>query len=257
MNIKLKDLSEQDTIELLGPNKMIHFGYRGSISHGMYVPSSDPNSIDDKDVMGVFLYPPEYYIGLKEGKGVHERFIGCWDSVSYELRKFTKLCLKGNPNVLGILWLDDEFVIDETESFKKLKSVRHAFASKQAYHSFVGYAGGQLKRMTHLAFEGYMGEKRKSLVQKFGYDCKNAAHLIRLLRMGIEFLTEGTLYVKRKDSQELLAIKRGEWNLEEVKEEARKLFDFAKQAYLSSPLPAQPDNELVGQIMMEIIKASL
>lgn len=24
-------------------------GYRGSIAHGMYVPNSNPNSIDDKD----------------------------------------------------------------------------------------------------------------------------------------------------------------------------------------------------------------
>jgi len=37
---------------------------------------------------------------------------------------------------------------------------------------------------------GYLGDKRKQLVLKHGYDAKNAAHLIRLLRMGIEFLTK-------------------------------------------------------------------
>jgi DNA relaxase NicK len=46
---------------------------------------------------------------------------------------------------------------------------------------------------------GYMGKKRRELVVRVGYDAKNAAHLIRLLRMGIEFLTEGTLYVERAD----------------------------------------------------------
>ena len=44
---------------------------------------------------------------------------------------------------------------------------------------------------------GYMGQKRRELVRRVGYDDKNAAHLIRLLRMGIEFLTEGTIYVER------------------------------------------------------------
>jgi len=34
---------------------------------------------------------------------------------------------------------------------------------------------------------------------RVGYDSKNAAHLIRLLRMGIEFLTEGKMYVERAD----------------------------------------------------------
>jgi len=58
---------------------------------------------------------------------------------------------------------------------------------------------------------GYMGKKRRELVRRVGYDAKNAAHLIRLLRMGIEFLTEGTLYVERPDAAELLDIKRGVW----------------------------------------------
>lgn len=57
-----------------------------------------------------------------------------------------------------------------------------------------------------------MGERRKALVRRHGYDTKNAAHLIRLLRMGIEFLQSGELLVDRSghDAGELLAIKRGE-----------------------------------------------
>jgi len=53
--------------------------------------------------------------------------------------------------------------------------------------------------------------KRRELVRRLGYDAKNAAHLIRLLRMGIEFLTEGTLHVERVDAPELLDIKHGAW----------------------------------------------
>jgi hypothetical protein len=30
----------------------------------MYVPKSDPDSIDDKDVMGVYIGPLEHYLGF-------------------------------------------------------------------------------------------------------------------------------------------------------------------------------------------------
>jgi len=67
-----------------------------------------------------------------------------------------------------------------------------------------------------------MGTKRKMLVEKYGYDCKNAAHLIRLLRMGVEFLKDGRLYVMREDAKQLIEIKRGEWTLEQVKAVVRQ-----------------------------------
>ena len=35
------------------PFSPIIVGYRGSIAHGMYLANTDPNSIDDKDIMGV------------------------------------------------------------------------------------------------------------------------------------------------------------------------------------------------------------
>jgi hypothetical protein len=34
----------------------------------MYVPKSDPDSIDDKDVMGVYIAPIEHYLGLAGGR---------------------------------------------------------------------------------------------------------------------------------------------------------------------------------------------
>ena len=117
---------------------------------------------------------------------------------------------------------------------------RSLFVTKHIYHSFTGYAHGQLSRMTKFEHKGFMGDKRKKLVEKFGYDCKNASHLIRLLRMGIEFLNEGELYVFREDAPQLLEIKRGEWTLERVKEEAERLFKRAEEAYDRCILPAQP-----------------
>ena len=254
MSYELKGMSEKERKELIPPD-LIFLGYRGSIAHGMYLPNTDPNSIDDKDIMGVYLSSPPNYIGIKKEKDVREKWYKEWDCVYYELLKIVSLLIKGNPNVLCTLWLDKQYVLHSSEEWERLVSIRDAFACKNVYHSFCGYAHGQFHRMTHMAFDGYMGEKRKALVEKYGYDCKNAAHLIRLLRMGIEFLTEGVLYVERKnDATQLLEIKRGEWTLEQVKNEAEHLFRLCEEAYVRSPLKAQPDIEKINSVCVDILR---
>jgi len=230
--------------------------YRGSIAHGMYVPNSDPLSFDDKDTMAICVPPKSHYMGLKEfgSRGTQEIKRNEWDIVVYEARKVMSLLKQGNPNVLSLLWVNENHIIKNTPSGKMLRERRDLFVGKHVYRPFVGYAHAQLHKMTACAFEGYMGEKRKSLVEKFGYDTKNAAHLIRLLRMGIEFLTEGELYVERHDAAQLLEIKRGAWTLEQVKDEANRLFSRAEEAYINSTLPAQPDAEAISELCVRMVE---
>lgn len=239
---------------ILKPPTTILAGYRGSISHGTYVPQNDPNSIDDKDVMCIVIPDLDHYFGLKNfgSKGTKEIKKEEWDVVVYEFKKYISLLLKSNPNVLALMWLEENDYITRSDLGDLLIKNRELFVSKKAYHSFSGYAHGQAHRMTHMAFEGYMGEKRRKLVKKYGYDTKNAAHLIRLLRMGIEFLTEGKLFVKRQDASQLLEIKKGEWTLDKVQEESDRLFKLAEEAYIRSPLPSEPDYDKVNQLCLEI-----
>ena len=284
---------------------MIFLGYRGSIAHGTYAPSSDPNSIDDKDLMGVFVAPVEHYLGFGR-RETYEKWMGEWDTVSYELRKYVRLLLKSNPTLLSMLWLKNEHVLLATPTWERLVENRHLFVSRQAYHSFVGYARSQIRKMTrlakpkettekelelvgdeinfregrtvndpmfkHLDYEtyslnnlrayrnalrgqtGYMGQKRKSLVEKYGFDTKNAAHTIRLLRMGVEFLRDGELQVWREDAQELLAIKHGERTLESIETETRKLFEVAEEEYNRSSLPERPDRDSAERLLVEMIR---
>ncbi|MBI5603935.1 MAG: nucleotidyltransferase domain-containing protein [Deltaproteobacteria bacterium] len=233
--------------------------YRGSIAHGLYVPSADPNSIDDKDVMAVCVPPLDYYFGLKEfgSRGTKEIKQNEWDIVVYEVRKFIRLLARGNPNVLMMLWLDRSDYLKVTEAGRLLLDNRQIFVGRHVYQAFAGYARSQLYKMTHLGFQGYMGAKRKNLVERYGYDCKNAAHLIRLLRMGIEFLRDGQLQVRRHDAEQLLAIKRGEWTLEQVKAEAEQGFQRAEEAYSASPLPPGPDMDRINELAVETVRLAL
>ena len=231
--------------------------YRGSIAHGMFVPNSDPDSIDDKDIMCVCIPPLEYYFGLKTygSRGTKENKFNEWDCVTYEFKKFISLLIKSNPNVLGMLWLEEKHYIYRAPIIKELIERRDLFVSKQAYYSFAGYAKGQMHRMTHGACLGYMGAKRKALVKQHGYDTKNAGHLIRLLRMAIEFLNDGKLYVERKhDATELLEIKKGKWSLEKVQKEADRLFDLADKAYMHSALPLDVDKKFIGEFCTSLLE---
>jgi len=232
--------------------------YRGSIAHGMYLPNSDPNSIDDKDIMAICVPPLEYYFGLKEfgSRSTKEIFQDEWDIVVYEVRKFISLLAKGNPNVLSMLWLDEEHYLHQDPPGQMIICNRELFVGKHVFYPFIGYAKDQLKRMTHQSYQGYMGEKRKRLVDQFGYDTKNAAHLIRLLRMAIEFLTNGQMKVNRQkagDAQELLNIKTGQWSLEAVEREANKLFQDAEDAHEQSLLPEKLDWEKINELAVIVV----
>lgn len=234
-------------------------GYRGSIAHGTYLPSDDPASVDDKDVMAFCVPPEPYYLGMKDygSRGTREVMKGEWDLVVYELRKALRLLLGGNPNVLSMLWLSENLYIEVTEAGRMLLDNRDAFVGRHAYKAFSGYAYSQLTKMERGAFKGYMGEKRRALVEQHGYDTKNAAHLIRLLRQGIEFLRDGELQVQRPDAAQLIAIRRGEWTIERVKREADILFKRAEDACDRSTLPAKPDAARVHELCVEMVKVSM
>jgi hypothetical protein len=105
---------------------------------------------------------------------------------------------------------------------------------------------------------GYLGDKRKHLVLEHGYDSKNAAHCVRLLRMAKEFLATGEMQVFRTtDAQELLDIKAGKWTLAQVKAHAEELFKQVKDARDKSALPDEPDREGAEKLLIKLLRSSL
>lgn len=97
--------------------------------------------------------------------------------------------------------------------------------------------------------------KRSDLEAKFGYDTKHGMHLVRLLRMCREILTEGLVHVRRPDAKELLAIRDGEWSYEKLigwaEEQDADLMEVAK----TSPLPKGPDRVALDELCQEIVRS--
>jgi hypothetical protein len=99
---------------------------------------------------------------------------------------------------------------------------------------------------------------RRELEVKSGYDTKHASHLVRLMRMGYEILTEGKVIVKRPDREELLFIKNGGWSYEKVmdysKEMQKKLDEVYKVTTLRKSVDFNYLNNLYHLLTESIFK---
>lgn len=247
---------------ILNPFALPILAYRGSIANGMHVPPEQNGGFDDIDLIGAYIPSHE---DLFSTRPFGQRLTGTveikedkWDIVLYDIRKFIKLLAQGNPNVLAVLWTDKPYFFNCNRHGSMLMQNRHMFLSKRIYHAFVGYANDQMHRMTRpQKYDGWMGEKRKALVDKFGYDTKNAAHTIRLLRMAVEFFEHGQFYVDRSkiDAHQLLAIKQGGWVIEAVLSEAEDLFNRAQAAFEKSTLPEDVDMDAINRLCMNIVQS--
>ena len=223
--------------------------YVGSISHGTNL---NEHSLDDVDMMAIIVPPITNVVGMKEW--THDTImVDELDVVFYSVRKYMGLLIKANPNVVGTLFLEENMYMWRSRPWHKwMVPNRSMFSTMEAYGSFCGYASSQLARLQRGVYHGYMGEERKALVDKYGYDIKNAAHVIRLYRMGIEYLESGNLQVFRPDREELKAIKRGEWTLEQVLEEAGRLDEKIKKVRDTSNLPESVDVKVIDDLLVKI-----
>lgn len=231
--------------------------FRGSVAHGMYNPD-ERTSIDDIDTMSVFIPPKEKFLGFKGmGNGTKEIFVGNWDVVAYDVRKAVHLLYKGNPNVLSMLWVKDEHVIASTAAGRLLRENRMLFSTRKAFFPFQGYAKSQLKKMGTKERNGFKSGKRRALIEKFGYDPKNASHLIRLLTMGTEFMNTGEMKVFRKgDAGFFMDIKQGRYYEYVVRKLAEEGAQEMEEAYENSPLPDKPDFDAINELCVEMVELS-
>lgn len=220
----------------------------GSQSYGTNVEGSD------EDYRGICIPPVSHLLGLeqfeqKERKGP--------DEVIYSLRKFVKLALENNPNIIDSLFLfvHNRHIIFINEYGKELRSLRNDFISKRVFKTYGGYATAQLHKLTN--GERNAVGKRAEGIAKHGYDTKSALHLIRLLRMGIEILQGDGVNVYREDRDYLVRVRNGEFTLSEIEEKYKLLNRVLITAYENSDLPNEPNYNKINNWLIDVQKRSL
>ena len=82
------------------------------------------------------------------------------------------------------------------------------------------------------------------------YDAKNMMHTFRLLDMAIEILEQGEVLVRRPNREELLQIRAGAFDYEELLRQAEQKVAEVDIAAAQSPLPEQPDLARINQLIV-------
>lgn len=87
-----------------------------------------------------------------------------------------------------------------------------------------------------------------------GYDGKNLAHCHRLLDMAIEIGKGEGINVRRKNREELLSIRRGEYDYNFLVDEAEKKIKIMDAIFQDSELPEAIDKKFLNDLLLKIRK---
>jgi uncharacterized protein len=232
----------------------------GSNVHGLAVPGTD-----DQDELGVCVENIEDAIGFNsfeqyifrtatERTGQHDAPSqpGDLDLTIYSLRKFLRLALQGNPQIIQTFFVPASQTIVHTSLGGQLKELAPLIVSKQAGSRYLGYLESQKQRLM-----GERGQKkinRPELEEKYGYDTKYAMHILRLGFQGRELLSTGrvTLPMPSDEQTFTYATRRGQIPLQDVLTRAGELERDIKDLISDGPMQPYPNREAVQSWMVNV-----
>ena len=236
-------------------------GIQGSTVYGCSTDDSD------FDIVG-FCIPPKdlvfpHLAGCIKGFGRQQKDFVCYqqhhiitekhkyDLNIYNIVHFFHLCMENNPNMLTALFLPQDCILFSTQVYEYIRDHRKLFLHKGAWHRFKGYAYSQMHKIGDKNPEP--GTKRAALIEKFGYDVKYAYHLVRLLDELEQILTLGDIDLRR-NSEQLKAIRRGEWSEDYLKEWFAKREHDLEILYQKCTLPWGPNEEAIKNVLLTCLE---
>ncbi len=214
----------------------------GSHAYGLATPTSD---IDHR---GVAFVDPDVLLGLTACRETHEERAPI-DLVIHSLTKFLRLALNANPNIWDLLFCRESDVLYQTTVGQALRTHAEWFLSRKAAATFGGYAAAQLK---HMANHNTDHGAHSIYFERYGYDTKNAMHLLRLLRMAREVLHTNQVNVYRSDREFLLRVKNGYYTESTIQTMAADLFQDCQDAEVRTILPVEPNFSAVNTWLITI-----
>ena len=200
----------------------------GSVAYGVSTDTSDTDiysfCIPPKEE--IFPHLRGEIVGFGDAKHANNRFknfqehhikdVGAekeYDINVYNIVDFFQLVMENNPNMIDSLFTPQFCVLHSTRVGQMVREKRKIFLHLGSWHTFKGYAYAQLKKCGSQKRTG----KRKEVVEQMGFDPKFAYHIVRNLNEIEQILTEGDLDLQRNREQ-LKAIRRGEWSLEQIQQ---------------------------------------
>lgn len=255
---ELKDKGFVNPPYFLADN-VIYLTIGGSEAYGVATDTSD------KDMWGIAM-PPRHYIfpteaGIIPGFGTQPPSFNVWqehhiktpgteyDFSVYSIVKFFELARIGNPNIMDALFVPQNCITTITKAGQHIRENRHLFLSKAMWPCFKGFAFNHLKNMKNSNPTG----KRKVLYDKYGYDTKDAGHLVRCL-LALEDVLIECDYDLQRHKDMIKAIRRGEWTYEQVCDWFANKEKHLENVKLQSKIPQKADEIALRKILIECLE---
>ncbi|MEX6690238.1 nucleotidyltransferase domain-containing protein [Danxiaibacter flavus] len=224
---------------------------------------------------------------IKKARGLKKKIV---NPVELERKSVLDFChvLAGNGSMPLKEWLKEQNISQENCGLVNIAHTKGVYAlyyDKKFSHKYRGIVSSEMANevclssvpkgeevKTHLFFNaeaysiyckdykeywdwvGKRNDERYLTNQKHGkpYDAKNMMHTIRLLQMAEEIALYKTIHVRRQNRDELLAIKAGDFDYEDLLSMANDLMQKIEDAFKTSALPDQPDTNLAEQLLVNM-----
>lgn len=232
----------------------------GSHLIGMDTKDSDYDQIgvfidDMKNVAGFGSLETDTYRSAQErtNDSTAKSEAGDIEVTLYGLRKFLRLAIGGNPNILSLLYAPDNKCIIQSVTGRSLQTLRSNIVSNKAADAYLGYLNAQRLRL--MGSRGQRGVNRDGLEQEFGYDVKYAAHMVRLGYESEQLFRDGYLtYPLGSDYLDMLkSIRSGRYSLDECLATAERSERNIRH-YLNTHtwFPEAPDFEAIEKWLLDV-----
>lgn len=214
----------------------------------------------DKDYKGFVaptfeeLYKHQYYSNQTVTELV--------DISEHDIRKLPDLLFKSNLNFMEVLFSDEITMINSPE-LQEIFSLKDEIARINLPYLYNACAGTHIQKMNALN-KGTEGTQH--LVDKFGFDTKQAVHAYRVENFPVRFEATGFTDFKKamtyegEDRDFILSIKHGEFSEETfrnfMKHYHESTFIHMKEVYHSYK-PNLELKERLDQLIMQLVKKSI
>lgn len=232
----------------------------GSNLHGLALPGKDDSDevgvcVEDMDAaMGFSEFEQYIYRTAAEREHKHDAASqhGDLDLTIFSLRKFLRLGMQGNPQILQCLFVPQSLWVGGDARGAQLQEMAPLIVSRHAGARYLGYLEAQRQRL--LGERGQKKTNRPELEAKHGFDTKYAMHILRLGFQGVELMTTGklTLPMPEKDRTFVYAARIGEVPLQEVLTKTGELERQIKDLLDDAPVPAEPAREELQAWMLSM-----
>lgn len=162
------------TIDFPQTFKMIAKFIVGSKLYGTATPKSDT------DVRGIFIPDKKYFYGFLNRIDQFEDKVN--DVVYFDIRKFLKLSLDNNPNIIEFLFIPKENWIIATDEWKQIIGKKELFLSKKIKYTFSGYAHSQFNRIKR--HRGWLLNPPKKKPERSDYGLDNTRSVLSKEQIG-------------------------------------------------------------------------